>query len=329
MGGLKQNRPLVSVVMIAWNKERYIDRAIASVVKQQGDFDVQLIVNDDCSTDSTGEIARRWAERYPSVVEYYRNERNLGLQRNYIAAFGRARGKYMAICDADDFWIGRSKLRRQVEWMEAHPDYSVCFHRVVNLYEDSGEKSLSNGGLKGDFNIEDLSRSNFITNLSVMYRRELVDLNNLPEWLSTDTNPDYAMHLLYARHGLIHYIRRPLGVYRKTSDGVWSMVDAYVRLKNSLQARINLMNHFADDEDVVAGLKMSSKGILRGMNKAATDDDKLREVKDFCGKIGIDYDAIADAGIRKPGAMKRVLTAVRRQVSKLVGVRLIELVVDL
>ncbi|MCM1110625.1 MAG: glycosyltransferase, partial [Clostridium sp.] len=243
--------------MIAYNKEREIDEAIRGVVGQRCDFPVELIVMDDCSTDRTGEIARRWADRRPDRVRYVRNERNLGLQRNYIAGFRRATGRYMAVCDADDYWTDSRKLSRMVTWMEANPACAVAFHRVVNLYEPSGEMSLSNGGLRRDLTAADLSRSNFITNSSVLYRRALVDLDALPEWIADDRSPDYAFHMFYAARGTLRFFPRPMGVYRKAAGSAWSLTDAAERLRMSIAVREHLLREFAARPDIVAGLEAS------------------------------------------------------------------------
>lgn len=122
--------PMVSVVMIAYNKEKYIGRAIKGVVDQVTDFSVELIVMDDCSTDSTPQIIQQYADRYPDIVHHFRNQSNLGLQRNYLEGFKHCRGRYMAICDADDYWCYRHKLSKQVRYMEDHPECALTFHRV-------------------------------------------------------------------------------------------------------------------------------------------------------------------------------------------------------
>lgn len=260
--------PTVTVVMIAYNMERYIDEAIRGVVRQRVDFPVELLVMDDCSTDSTPQIIERWQRKYPQIVRHVRNERNLGLQRNYMAGFALARGKYMAICDADDYWFCRSKLRRQVAYMEAHPDCDITFHRMVNLYEASGEMSLSNGlHMPADTGLADLSRSNYITNSSVMYRRGQVDLKSLPAWLAEAAAPDYAMHMLYAAagRGRIHFFSRPMGVYRKVAGSAWSTATPAERFAKAIDVRRRLIAHLAGRPEAVAGLTAAIEAMERAL----------------------------------------------------------------
>ncbi len=236
---------------------------------------------DDCSTDATAEIVLRWQKRYPEIVRYFRNPSNLGLQRNYMEGFRHVRGKYLAICDADDYWFYRGKLRKMVGYMEAHSDCTVAFHRVVNYYESTGEKTLSNGSTPVDCDVRLLSTSNFITNLSVIYRVDAVDLGNLPEWILEDRAPDYALHMLFASHGRIRFFRRPMGVYRKAAGSAWSLNDQFTRYRMSLNVRLNLMKEFAGRPEIVDGLRSASSDLVRAMAAIATDESLKQEVSGY------------------------------------------------
>lgn len=254
--------PMVSVVMITYNQEHCIDSAIAGVLHQKAPFDIELIVANDASTDSTLNAALRWQRRYPDSVRIIDHKENVGFRKNYLSAVREARGRYMCMCDADDYWTDPCKLTRQVEYMEAHPECAITFHRVVNLYEPSGRKTLSNGSQAEDTDIRHLSRSNFITNMSVMYRRGLVPPEALPEWIAEAGLPDYAYHMLYAAHGSIHYFKRPMGVYRQSSAGEWSLNGESHRLSMALDVRRRLMEHFGPDSDAWPGLRDASADIL-------------------------------------------------------------------
>ncbi len=252
-------QPLVSVMMISYNQEEFIDEAIRGVMLQKVPFDIELIIGDDCSTDSTAERCRYWQQKYPDVIKLLPREKNLGVQRNYIDVYNHCRGRYIAVCEGDDYWCDRSKLRRQVEYMENHPDCTVCFHRVINYFTDTRTMSLSNGGQKRDTTISDLARSNYITNLSVMYRRGV--FGALPDWVGLVTAPDYTFHMLHASKGAIHYIDRPMAVYRQSAKGVWSKAGEERRLRMSLLARKNLIDYFSESREVVDGLVASSVSV--------------------------------------------------------------------
>ncbi len=267
-----KNQPMVSVVMVAYNSAKYINDAIRGVVRQRTGFPIQLVVSDDASTDDTEAIVAKWVARYPDIVEYHRNAVNLGVQGNYLEAFKHCRGKYLAMCDADDYWTCRAKLARQVRYMEKHPECAICFHRVINYYEESREMSLSNGGGKAMqiHNAYDLSQRNVITNMSVLSRMSLLDFDNLPGWLSEVRLLDYAMHMLFAAsrpENTIHFFKRPMGVYRHSAEAIWTMTEKNARIQMAIDVRKHLIEEFADRPDLVANLERACADMQRNMDK--------------------------------------------------------------
>lgn len=308
---------MVSVIMVAYNAEKYIAEAIAGVVRQKVRFDVELLVMDDCSTDSTGEIVRRLSQSYPQI-RYIHNETNLGSQGNYLKGFRLARGKYMALCDADDYWCSRRKLARQVSYMESHPQCALSFHRVINYYESTGEKTLSNGQQTSRYTVESLSRSNYITNLSVMYRRALVDLDHLPAWIMQHRSPDYAIHMLYAAKGSIHYFPRPMGVYRKVEGAIWSTAGEYRRLKMSLEMRRSLMEEFSQRPEIVDGLRQASKAIVLSMLRCSSTPDEQTEVESYAREFNIDTSANMGNKHNNTSHHRGILSRAARRISRLI-----------
>lgn len=325
----KEKKPLVSVVMISYNNERYIDSAIKGVVSQKVPFPIELIISDDASTDTTFERIMMWATRFPHIIRPYRNEVNIGLQANYLRAFGYCRGKYMAMCDADDYWIHRKKLAKQVGYMEQHPQCALTFHRVVNFYEDTGVKSLSNGGQRTDTDIVDLSGRNFITNMSVLYRMDNVDINRLPDFMKEVKLLDYSMHMLVASYGYIHYFKRPMGVYRQYSKGTWSMASDYDRLSMALAVREHLIKHFEnDDRRIGDNLRKASTDIARAMVVASGDNQEKRQaavnrLKAVCPELSvrdIDQSTMENAGKTAISIKRRLLRGARIWLSKCIPV---------
>lgn len=239
--------PKVSVLMLTYNQEQYIDEAIRSVLLQQTDFDFELVIGNDASTDRTGEICSKWKEKYPEQIVLFNREKNLGLQRNFIQTYEQCQGTYIAICEGDDFWTDKHKLRKQADFLDSHPDYSTCFHRVINYYEDKGTKSLSNGGQKVDTDIIDLAGSNYISNVSSMFRHGL--FGPLPEWFADVSTYDYAIHLLNAQYGKIHYMSKPMAVYRQHGSAIWSEAGTDKKLNMALQIRELLLDYFKRKEN--------------------------------------------------------------------------------
>ena len=232
----------VSVLMLTYNHEAYVDEAIRSVVLQNTRFDFELIIADDASSDGTCERCRQWQARFPQRVRLLSGASNVGLARNFIRCFEAARGTYIAICEGDDFWCDRHKLQRQVDFLDTHPAYSACFHQVVNYYEADGSKSLSGRYGKEAVTLRDLALCNPITNVSICYRRALIP--SLPTWMDQVTSYDFVMHCLCAVHGDIYFMPRAMAVYRKLPTSIWTGANKEKRAMISRKNRDLLIAYF-------------------------------------------------------------------------------------
>ncbi len=122
MNTYKWDGPVVSVVIVTYNQEDYIGQAIESVLSQKCSFPFEIVIGEDCSKDNTGSICREYALRYPEIIRITLNETNKGLMDNYFDSLLRVRGKYIADCAGDDYWIDPYKLQRQVDLLENNPD---------------------------------------------------------------------------------------------------------------------------------------------------------------------------------------------------------------
>lgn len=131
--------------MLTYNQERYINEAIRSVMLQETNFPFELVIGNDASTDCTGTICADWQKKYPEQIVLFNRKKNLGLQQNFIQTYAQCRGQYIAICEGDDFWTDKRKLQIQADFLDTHPDYSTCFHRVINYYEDRARASAMAG----------------------------------------------------------------------------------------------------------------------------------------------------------------------------------------
>ena len=137
---------LLSVVTITYNHEKFITKTIEGVLMQQVNFPIELILAEDCSTDNTRAICRRYAEQYPELIRLITSESNVGAIANEQRAMLAARGKYVAFCEGDDYWTDPLKLQKQVGFLESHPDYSVTFHRCKHYNVETHEVVDDNCG---------------------------------------------------------------------------------------------------------------------------------------------------------------------------------------
>lgn len=137
---ISNDHPLVSVSTIVYNHVRFLRQCIESVLTQQTNFAIEYLIHDDCSTDGSQDIIREYAEKYPDIIKPVFETENQyskgGPWGSAVWNYPRAKGKYIALCEGDDFWTDPLKLQKQVDFMESHPEYSVCFctYRNFNIY---------------------------------------------------------------------------------------------------------------------------------------------------------------------------------------------------
>jgi glycosyltransferase involved in cell wall biosynthesis len=222
--------PVLTIACIAYNHEKYIARCIEGFLVQETDFPFEIIIHDDASTDNTQNIIREYKEKYPNIIKPILQTENhwigKGISATVTVVWPSCRGKYIAWCEGDDYWTDPFKLQKQVTFLEQNPDYSICFHRVYELIDDSQliKSLLNQEEEEKTFTIEYLAGYNFIHTPSVVFRNNFSE--TLPNWLSKSPVGDYPLHLLNARKGLIKYYPECMAVYRKHSASTWSSLSA-------------------------------------------------------------------------------------------------------
>lgn len=218
-------RPLVDVILITYNHEKFVKDAIESVLAQRTEFEYRVIIGDDCSTDNTQAIIRSYAEKYPERFHLLLDSEHRGLNhrdRVGIRTLGIATAKYVALLDGDDYWTDSNKLQKQVAFLESHPEFAICCHNARMSYDD-GPREAANlipADQKEVSNLEDLLFANFIPTCSVVFRRGL--FGELPEWFFTLSIADWPLHILNAQHGKIEYFNEVMATYRVHQGGAWS-----------------------------------------------------------------------------------------------------------
>ena len=214
--------PKVSVMMLTYNHEKYIDEAIRGVVLQKFSQPFELIIGDDCSTDNTLRICRDWQRRYPHVIKIIEREKNVGVHRNLMETLAACTGEYLAKCEGDDYWTDPLKLQKQVDFMEANPEYSVCFHDCTVYNTWNGEyikrtKLCDNEDF--DISVDDFlnGRNGIGQPLTMLFRMDVYDY----EWQKHYTrfcDTMEIMHLLMAGKG--RFINFVGGLYNLHQGGI-------------------------------------------------------------------------------------------------------------
>ncbi len=210
---MPENRLKVSVCVGAYNHGRYIGDCLASVVGQQVEADLEILVGDDCSTDETREIIGAYAARYPGRVHPVFHPRNIGGTRNYQVLIGKASGSYIAHLDGDDYWLP-GKLAEQIAFLEENQN-CVAVYANAKVISDSGElMGRFNGVLPQQFDLNYLVRKgNFLNGSSLVYRARCKD----PIVQLQGDALDYHFHILLAGQGALGYVNRDLAAYRRRS----------------------------------------------------------------------------------------------------------------
>lgn len=215
----------ISVWITTYNHEEFIAEAIESVLMQQTTFTYEIVIGEDCSTDGTREIVLRYQSQYPDKIRLLLPDTNLGMILMTKASYALCTGRYIAWLDGDDYWTDPGKLQQQVDFLEANPTFSFCFHKVLYKIDSHGLKGESNDPVyKGTNNT--LSTGDFIQSdnpvnaVSVVHRNVLGSA--LPAWLFTLPYPDWGFYLALSKHGDAKYLGQPMGVYRIHNGGAYS-----------------------------------------------------------------------------------------------------------
>jgi hypothetical protein len=215
--------------MLAYDHAPFIRQAIDGVLAQLTDFTIELIIADDASRDGTTAIAGERELERPDVIRLLRSERNVGMQQNLLRALKAARGRYIAFCEADDYWCHSQKLARQVAYLDSHSDVSLVFHDV-QLVDRNGQLIVSSSldrdpgqGRSRVYSPEALAVSAYIPTVSAMFRNTGTLLR---AHFATVHNLDTYVFAMLGEYGQAHEIPGVMAAYRLHTGGVWSSLSS-------------------------------------------------------------------------------------------------------
>jgi len=237
----KQN-PLVSICSLAYNHEPFIRQCLDGFMMQNTNFPFEVLIHDDASTDGTADIIREYEAKYPDIIKpIYQTEnqysKGCDICSNYL--FSRAKGKYIALCEGDDYWTDPYKLQRQVDFLEAHEVASMCFH-------DAKKIDLI-GNKKGDFrrynkdqyaSVENLivGGGGFCPTASLVFRTQCI--SDYPDFCKNCFVGDYPLQLYLSFKGKIYYFDNKMSIYRKgvpnSFTQTYSKIDYSIRIEKMI-----------------------------------------------------------------------------------------------
>ena len=261
-GDQGDDRIMVSVSCITFDHGRYLREALEGFVGQETDFRFEVLIHDDASTDDTVSIIREYAEKYPEIIRPMYEEENQyskGISNiSGVFNFPRARGKYIAMCEGDDYWSDPHKLQKQVDYMEAHPQCSLCAHAAGIVSDDGAFRTetairpfTESRELKPE---EVISKKVNLPTASLLFRTEYA--KRLPQWYFDCPVGDIPLQLFMLMNGSVYYMDETMSMYRMGRQGSWGeMMDrealekAAARWEKHYRAMERLYGAFDADTD--------------------------------------------------------------------------------
>jgi glycosyltransferase involved in cell wall biosynthesis len=218
--------PKVTVSVLAYNHEKFIEECLHGILRQQTSFEFEIILSEDNSTDKTRSICKRFAIHNQERIRLFLHDRSNVIfingkptgRFNMLFNIENARGKYIALCEGDDYWSDPHKLEKQVMVLDQKPEISICYHNV-NIYHQKSKTMLQQGverSIPNPSSFKELVDGNFIHTPSVLFRNEKLDL---PQWFQHVPYGDYALYSILSLKGGIYKLDESMAVYRKHDQG--------------------------------------------------------------------------------------------------------------
>ncbi|MBU8883072.1 glycosyltransferase [Kaistella sp. DKR-2] len=230
----------VSVCISAYNHVDFIEEALNSVLDQECDFGYEIILSNDKSTDQTHEVITKIIDNHPlgKKIRYFNQEENLGINGNLIFTLEQATGKYIALLEGDDYWLDNNKLQKQFDFLEAHPDYTLCTaaYRTVTLDHQQFDRKL--GGDVKDFTYTFDTIKGFSPNyLNMFFTRQSLEVEKLKKFVYSGDNVIFLMCL---SKGKIYFSNEILAFRRTHANSAWTAKSEIERKRMGVEQLIGL-----------------------------------------------------------------------------------------
>ena len=233
-------KPKVSICIVTYNQQNFISDALSSALSQKTDFDYEIIVGDDNSTDNTKIIISEYQKKYPKIIKPVYNKNNIGARDNILNIASIAKGKYIAVLEGDDYWCDEYKLQKQVAFLEQNQEYSLCCH---NFYVT---KEAENFEIKYKWNTEFFEEEKYIKHrevelnnifnpyilkmMTILFKKAAVDINELKKYKYLKDILWFAALLENSKGACLNDY---MGVYRVNKGGIWSLKSTEEQLRSN------------------------------------------------------------------------------------------------
>ncbi len=223
---------IVSVCVQTYQHEKYIKECLDGVLMQKTNFDFEILIGEDCSSDRTRQICIDYAKKYSKKIRLFLHDRQNVVfingkpsgRFNMLYNLKNTKGKYIALCEGDDYWTDPLKLQKQVDFLEANQEYMASCHNVIKKNEINQTESIKGAMAERDINISDLALKNDIVTLSLLFRNDSEVLDKVNNFFNNYNSPvgDYVINLFLAEKGKIKYSPEIMGVHIIHPGGVFS-----------------------------------------------------------------------------------------------------------
>lgn len=236
-----ENNPLVSVCIFSFNYEKYIAQCLESALGQKCNFNFEIIVADDLSTDGTRSVIKAYHDKYPNIIRLSFNEKNIGGTKNWIKAINACSGKYIALIDGDDYFTDPFKLQKQFDCLENNPSCNLCFHAVEEIYDEDPKLNRIATSKKSFLTAEDCIEGGWFIRTSSTFFRNGILPSSPPNWVyNYPYRYDSIIHVLLTLNGTCLYLNEVMSVWRKHPAGMSNILNLEVDPVTNLKVLINL-----------------------------------------------------------------------------------------
>ena len=271
---------LLSILSTTYNHEKFIGEAIDSWLEQKIDFQIEIIIGDDCSTDNTVLEIKKYlkSNNYIKLIE---RSKNIGFMNNFIDTYKQCNGKYIAICEGDDYWSDKNKLQMQVDFLENNKDYVLTHTNVFTLNNENKLSQLKPDNYCSKNNIYN---KNEISTLTAVFRNFNIDFSE--KW-SQFMMADWPLWISLSEKGRFKYFGEKTGVYRINPTGIWQNGWKDKVGSDRLLNEVAILNYFL--KKGTNNKKVVQNAIINKLIKVANFSNKSKSYKLNFNKLNFKY----------------------------------------
>ena len=230
----------VSICCLTYNHRPYIKECLEGFLIQKCNFKFEVLIYDDASTDGTSEIILEYQSKFPDIIKpiiQIENQYSKGVRVNNVYNFSRTKGKYLALCEGDDYWTDPLKLQKQVDFLEQNDDFSICAHAVNEVDENFNFKRVFSK--PGVYSRIEFMKNYSISTLSVVFRAEIFEVSKKEICIN-----DYSIFMVLLQHKKLMVLDEIMGVHIEHSGGVWSLKNELYKAKFGKDLLLHFKKNF-------------------------------------------------------------------------------------